>query len=566
MIQKPAGQVEKANRAVEPVSSREGEDIAIFNSYFPDDLEAGKKLDEWWKNKDSTYLDDDSFFDLFRRGIRRCSIQYKDNFLMQYIGGKYVWHKQPNDPKALDIIYHASFGPGEYKYYAVYSGLSVANPKSEKVLKRLVELALEPHQLDRIIWGVKGFNQADEFIKLLQPYLNSSDLEIRKRAETVIKELEGKAAGQDEEKDIKTETVQKDLQKLIASAKIGETVTIPKGLYTEPVVIDKPLTLKGEDANNCVIEVTADKPAVFVDTKGKGKVTIEGLTIKWQLATSDKNIENPFAVLVKDSKADFNNCTFLPLGNYQRSPAALRASGFTNMTVSNCRFEGYGYTVQFGEGTSGTIQDSIVTNSGHQGISLYEGANVKIVGNIVAGSLYHGIRSTGGRLNARDNLIINNKNRGIYLGNKDASGVITNNIIMGNPEGISGFANSQVTITNNIFADSTYAGVDMRDSCRLNIRDNIFQNNQRAIMLVKETGRDNNMVSKNTFWKNKIIAENLEIKNRLEADPQFADADNGDFSLKAGPAQEQKQGLNEPNVFTRIWEKWKKLDVVKSDF
>jgi len=48
-------------------------------------------------------------------------------------------------------------------------------------------------------------------------------------------------------------------------------------------------------------------------------------------------------------------------------------------------------------------------------------------------------------------------------------------------------------------------------------------------------------------------------------DPKFVDANNGDFSLKAGPAREQKQGLSEPEVFTRIWEKWKKLEVVKSD-
>ena len=136
---------------------------------------------------------------------------------------------------------------------------------------------------------------------------------------------------------------------------------------------------------------------------------------------------------------------------------------------------------------------------------------------------------------------------------------------MGNSEGISGFENSQVTITNNIFADSSYAGVDMRDSCRLSIKDNIFQNNQRAIMLIKETGRDNNTILKNTFWKNKLIAENLDIKDMLDADPQFVDSNNGDFSLKAGPPREQKQGLNEPELFTRIWEKWKKLEVMKSD-
>ena len=104
-------------------------------------MEEGKKLDKWCENKDNINLDDDSFFDLFRKGLRRCSIKYKVNVLMQYIGGTYIWHKEPDDPRAVDIVYHASFSP-QYKYYAVYSGLSVAHPKSKNVLRRLAELAV----------------------------------------------------------------------------------------------------------------------------------------------------------------------------------------------------------------------------------------------------------------------------------------------------------------------------------------------------------------------------------------------------------------------------------------
>ncbi|MFC1738394.1 M56 family metallopeptidase [Planctomycetota bacterium] len=179
--------IKESAEQVEGEGSRE---LSIFESYFPDDLEAGKKLTTWWENKDSTYLDDDSFFDLFRKGLRRCTIEYKGNFPMQYIGGKYIWHKEPDDTQAIDIVYHTSFSP-EYKYYAVYSGLSVTNPKSKRVLKRLVDLAMEPHQLGRILWGVKQSKQEDEFMDLLEPYLQASDVEKRERAEIVAKALRG---------------------------------------------------------------------------------------------------------------------------------------------------------------------------------------------------------------------------------------------------------------------------------------------------------------------------------------------------------------------------------------
>ncbi|MFA5292903.1 MAG: M56 family metallopeptidase [Phycisphaerae bacterium] len=165
-------------------------DLSIFESYFPEDVEAGKKLDEWWENKGTINLDDDSFFELFRKGLRKCTIKYKDNFPMQYIGVKYIWNREPDDQRAIDLVYYASFSP-EYKYYAVYSGLSVANPKSEKVLKRLVDIALEYHQLGRIIWGVKQSKQGNEFIAFLEPYLRSSDPVKREHADIVVKAFKG---------------------------------------------------------------------------------------------------------------------------------------------------------------------------------------------------------------------------------------------------------------------------------------------------------------------------------------------------------------------------------------
>jgi hypothetical protein len=39
-----------------------------------------------------------------------------------------------------------------------------------------------------------------------------------------------------------------------------------------------------------------------------------------------------------------------------------------------------------------------------------------------------------------DNLIINNANRGVYLGNKSARGTIANNVIIDNGTGIGGIA------------------------------------------------------------------------------------------------------------------------------
>jgi beta-lactamase regulating signal transducer with metallopeptidase domain len=348
-----------------------------------------------------------------------------------------------------------------------------------------------------------------------------------------------------------------DLQRMIDSAQAGATVIIPKGIYAEPVTITKPLILKSESRNECIFEVTSNQPAISIDAKGKGRVIIEAITIKWQLATSDR-AEYPFAVAIKDTVADIKNCFFKPLGNFRRCPVAINSMGFSELKIDTCRFEGFEYTVCFGQGTKGTIQNSMIMDSGHQGIMLYAGATAEVIGNVVTGSRYHAVRSTGGTLNMTDNLIINNANRGVYLGNKSARGIISNNVIIGNGTGISGFARTNVKVENNVIADSSYAGIGMRDSCSLSIRNNIFKGNERGWILFKEGSRNSNTVYKNTFWRNKVDAENMDkTADSIAVDPGFVDADNGDFSLKPGLALQQKQGLKNPEIFKKLWKVWK---------
>ena len=75
-----------------------------------------------------------------------------------------------------------------------------------------------------------------------------------------------------------------NLQELINGAKSRAVINVAPGTYTEPITINKPITLVGKDVKECVLDVTADQPAIMVATRGS--VTIDSLTIKWQRATS----------------------------------------------------------------------------------------------------------------------------------------------------------------------------------------------------------------------------------------------------------------------------------------
>lgn len=350
------------------------------------------------------------------------------------------------------------------------------------------------------------------------------------------------------------------LQNLIDNAKARSIVTVPAGVYTSPITINKPITLVGSSRDKCILEITADAPAIMIDTKGsKQPVTVKDMTIKWQLATSSKTTENPYALGVKDGTADIINCVFRPLGNAQRSPVAIRTSGFTKMDLSDCDFEGFEYTVCYGDGTTGTVQDCYIAGSGHQGVICYTGAKINVKNNIITGSKFHAVRNTGGSLNLTSNLIINNANRGVYLGNGTGRGDIRNNVISGNGTGIGGFASARYTIQNNVIMSNTYSGISMEKSCNFKIHSNIFMSNERGWVMFDRGEGNGNSCQQNVFWKNKVDAENfMKTGNSITEKPQFADIRNGDFTLTGGAAKQAKQGLLDAETISDLWKKWKK--------
>jgi hypothetical protein len=349
-----------------------------------------------------------------------------------------------------------------------------------------------------------------------------------------------------------------DIQSQINRAEENGEVSIGNGTYKSPITIDRPLVLKGENREKCVLVVTADQPGITVATTEP--VTIESLTIKWQLATSAGSQGPASAVFVKDARVTLRNCRVIASGNNKRCPAAVACDGFSNVSLENCRFEGFDFTIGYRGGAEGSITDCVILKPGHCGISVYSGSKIDIARNIITGSKYHGVRCTGGTLTLHDNLIIKNKNRGIYLGNKSASGRISNNVIVGNGTGIGAFAQSDVIIENNVILDSSYAGLGTRDSCPLTVRNNIFQNNTRGIVLFKKTGKTHVDVGQNSFWNNKTNTENLAMpETAILVDPRLTATNAGDFVPQAEDRRLKRQGLSDAEIFPALWEQWKRL-------
>ncbi len=343
-----------------------------------------------------------------------------------------------------------------------------------------------------------------------------------------------------------------NLQAAIDDAKAGDTIEVPKGTYKQPVLIKKGIAIKGNEAT---LEVESNNPAILIDSYKQ--VVIEGLTIKFKSKGKPGKGDSPIAVFVRAGEVALRNCSFEALGDAEQCPGAVYAQDKSELDIKDCRFDGFEYTIQFWNGAAGSVEDCIVMNPGHCGISIGNDSAASLKRNIVTGSRYHGIRCTGGKIEAESNLVVRNKNRGFYIGNKSALGKISNNLIADNATGINVFANSKLEIKNNVIVRSSFAGLCITDTAKLETEGNIIADNEKGVVGFSEEQGKTVTVSisgKNLVHGNKTETEAAELpSNTVKEDPTFSDADSGLFKTAI-----RDVGLEDPEALQTLWAKWQK--------
>jgi hypothetical protein len=166
-----------------------------FEGFFPDDPEGGKKLDRLFRSRTRDSQAGDEILGTVRSGLRRTT-QHR-TLILQWLGNRCIWNVSPQDPRAIEIMYHAAdfrkvaevYGT---RHYAVYFGLSVVQPKTPAILRTLAELCMrvdDPNDLERVAWGARA--QREELLKYIRPFIKSKDADTRVKAEVVEKILNG---------------------------------------------------------------------------------------------------------------------------------------------------------------------------------------------------------------------------------------------------------------------------------------------------------------------------------------------------------------------------------------
>jgi hypothetical protein len=163
-----------------------------FDAYFPDSEEGARALSVWWMESEAIKesADAEEVLGLVRQGLRR----YEGNRmpLLRWLGNAFIWGKDPQRADAIELMYHASecAAPNADDHgtrgAAIYFGLSVVRPKTDAILRTLVDLCVlvdDPNDLSRVAWGVG--QQRDAALRFLEPHLHSENFETREKAEVV---------------------------------------------------------------------------------------------------------------------------------------------------------------------------------------------------------------------------------------------------------------------------------------------------------------------------------------------------------------------------------------------
>lgn len=193
------------------------------------------------------------------------------------------------------------------------------------------------------------------------------------------------------------------IQAAIDAAKDGEVVVVGSGTYDENVVINKSITLRGENTGEGVPVVNAQGSGSAVVLKADG-VVLEGFYITNAGPYPSAGIE-----VVSDDNLIYR------------------------CGVWNCKY--WGIYLKGGS-TNNTIIDCISSNSGNDGIMVFKSPGNFFKENAVGNNGDNGIQILESDNNIIDgNVLGNNTNSGVYI-DTSQNAIVMNNIISYNSKGI----------------------------------------------------------------------------------------------------------------------------------
>lgn len=144
-------------------------------TFFPDDTEGGKQLDDLFGGQLGGSHKPEDVFAVVRRGL--LNTKRHPTLILAAIGKGFVWGVKDQDPRAIELLYHASDLAGERGHYALYHGLTVVKQPSDNLLRTLMQryTTYDAEIRGRILWGLREYTDRDQTAARLKRLLDKPD-------------------------------------------------------------------------------------------------------------------------------------------------------------------------------------------------------------------------------------------------------------------------------------------------------------------------------------------------------------------------------------------------------
>jgi len=176
------------------------------------------------------------------------------------------------------------------------------------------------------------------------------------------------------------------IQDLIDNASDGDTIYISSGIYYENIIINKSISLIGEDKNTTIIDGSGTGDVVYIKADW---VNISGFTIR-NGGGAGIDIDSNYN-MIQNNTISNNNCGIYLIG-----------ASFNNLTYNNITSNN-GNGMSLGSSNYNTITENTITSNNDNGIFLRLSDYNTIIGNIIS-----------------------NKNNGVYIGGSNHNNITGN--------------------------------------------------------------------------------------------------------------------------------------------
>lgn len=239
------------------------------------------------------------------------------------------------------------------------------------------------------------------------------------------------------------------LQEAINNANTGDMIFVSSGIYYESIIVNKTVSLVGEDKNSTIIDGSNVETVVEITSDN---VSVVGFTVQNSNSTTGSSYAG-IKILGQTCNVTDNHVTRNRIGIFAASPRSRIAE---NIVDNN----GQGITLY--ASSEVTVEANNVT-ANTVGISLAFSANNIIVGNSATNS------STGGH--------------GIVVSSNSLNNTLLHNDLAGNYHGIWISSSPNNSVLKNTLANNTLLGIELANSPNTTIYHNNFINNPKHVVI-----------------------------------------------------------------------------------